>query len=475
MKYLNKFYISSKARQLTKKTWMWVYSNRLFVIFASVYLFLVLGTCIIRLSDLALAHDYRGDYNIYTTLSRIVSEGYSPLISDVIYSENAGITPITYFYYIGSIILSVIQIKILGVFIPSEYTARTVTFAIYPMICSIFLVYSIHFFGKKLNLTSIQRAIMLLVLVFINDWALIAMITHPKGEILGIAMGLIGCGYYFDKKYSRSAILFILSTFLHVFCIMIPLVLFMYNILSSIQKHKFKLDTFMPMISASLVFCICFSVLLVPLTVKVGPSSTENTETTVYVPTYVEVKNITQIDVVTSSSNETIKFRYFIPDKYIDIIKIPFYPLTHLYWSNPPRNTLSLVCQLIGYNLTQTQLNDMYSFKITQENIVPTIIIFFYGIGFTIIFLWILISVKQTNLRILCLCAYILPLLQTLTTILFGVSFYPERTIIYTALFFSMALAHSKKIPKFIYIIAPIVIFRAIIWTAAMTTFRGGY
>lgn len=457
-------------------------SNLLFTFLASAYIALTLYVCLVRASNFNLALDYRGDYNIFSSLSRIVSEGISPFTTDVVYAENAGIVPLYYFYYTGSIIFSVIQMKMLSIFIPSEHLARLVTFFTYPMISSIALVYSVHFFGKKLDLSSIQRALMLLLLVFVNDWSLTSFITHPKGEVFGIALGIIACSYYFDKRYSLSSLFFMISVFMHALCSLIPITLLVYNCFRSVLNRKLDLKTFMPMISASLVLITVFCVLSVPVTVHVGsylPDTVKPAEPDdVYVPSYTSTDNRTHIETITNSSGEATRpaSAYFLSREMLDIIKQPFYPFTHAIWAQPPRSALSLVSGFLNYNLTQSQLDDMYALKLTQQNFVPVMVSLFYGVGITTMFVWVMISVKRADLRLLCFSAYLLPLLQTVLSLVSGMSFYPERTMSYVAVFFSMVLAHStKKIPKVFYVITPLLLFRAVLFVLVITATRGGY
>lgn len=422
---------------------------------------------------------YHSDYKVITQYSAIAASGVWPWDNTAYIFRGIARVPVRIIYMGGYTSLCGLIIRYTGLL------PEFVVYVLVPFLVVAILPVVVWFFGRKAKLTSKQTLLFFILIAFVSNYGIFRF-TTPTGDSLGLWLAILGIAYYKNREYIKSGIFCGFATWFHVMNISIPLVLGGGFLLTTLVCGLKKKDIEWKAIYTLLVSLFLFSLVLRPYVTtttmswpKVNTSVLNaNMLSPVVIKPDIYVANTTESPITTifKGAETYPASAHLMPRTFQDCVSTFFYPITYFYWGYPGRSSIARVSQLFGHTLTQEQIRDMRSFRLTSENWFPAGVTLFFNCGLPLMFYLVLgIVLKERKLEdiTLALSAYSLPVIVALIYPIFGKTIFVERTLPFTELFLIILLVvHTQEVGDkrtiFLKLMSSVMTIRLLVWVATM-------
>ncbi len=462
--------------------------KKLFIIVSVLFVVCSFYVCMVRFQILPIYirentnYKHTTDYKGITQLSAIAASGIWPWTTRSYLYRGLPIIPIFFIYMMGYTSLCGLVIRFTGLL------PEFVVYVLMPFLVTLLLPLVIWYSSKKMKLTPEQTILFLFLTIFVMDYSIMRF-HGPKGEVLGVYMGILGLAYYKNREYIYAGLFCGLASLLNFTNIAIILILLGTFILTTIMSvlrrqiiEKKRIITFL--IAGCMVFPF-FYIHTVPVEVNYGLRDDRLLEPifldeplppVVIAPDYMGVWEGTVLNrLKTIDSGKNPSPSVLIPNTLKEFVPTLFYPITYPYWGYVGRSAIGRVSRLFGCELTHEQVTELRNFKLTATSVLTVGIVLWYTSGFPFIFglaWWSLLKQKKIEDVLLALSAYSLPVFSALFRVVFGWSIAARRLIPFVEVFYMMILLHQvphlgARENKFLKIICVIMVIRFVVWFAA--------
>ncbi len=410
----------------------WLENNgkQFYVLVSVFYVFLAVLINLVRYNNFEVIVNYPElDYYRFKFHVAIVSSGVSPYSSQTYIYNNLADSPVRYCYVAGYVVFNAIIQNLFST------TAEFATYVLSPLIMSILLPIIIYLFCKTMGFDWRKSTYTLMLLIFFSDLAYYHL-QHPKGETMGLFLGLLAVAYHMKGKYFKSSLVFGLAFLFNIisgsFMIILSVKTFFVFIFSKKQSPK-NYRMYGGVLLVWVVFLGVLTPYITPYEISWPDEQVESIGVVVSLEDYGD-KEIKYVVITRSQMGriitDDIDGTYglpLLPTTTLGYVSYLLHPYTQTYWGYAARNQVEVFSNYFG--ISEIKLSPF-----SLDVVVIGIMLVLLSLGTPLIFTSLISAFYKINSedRYLFFAAYLLPVLSITFRMVCGWSLNTDRTHLFT-------------------------------------------